>query len=132
MENTHIQVNSWFILECLHAQFPCLESSPTPSHLLMPCMKIVSKQKYLFYSWATLQYKYVGQSSEANLLGNSLKLFMGLSDVNCWTISQHNSSDNFSIKFYSNKFTKEIIVWTTLRFYLLCTHTYYFRVPQCL
>ena len=83
----------------------CLESSPTPSYMLMPCMKIVSKQKYLFYLWATLQYKYIGQSSEVNLLDNSRKQFMGLSDVNCWTISQHNSLDNFPIKFY----------WTTLR-----------------
>ena len=84
---------------------PCLESSPTPLHMFMPCMKIISTQKYLFYLWATLQYKYIGQSSEVNLLDNSLKQFMGLSDVNCWTISQHNSSDNFPIKFH----------WTTLR-----------------
>ena len=41
-----------------------------------------------------------------NLLGNSPKQFMGLSDVNCWTISKHNSSDNFSINFYLNKYTK--------------------------
>ena len=85
-----------------------LESSPTPSHMLMPCMKIVSKQKYLFYFWTTLRFKYVGQSSEVNLLRNSLKQFMGLSDVNCWTISQHNSSNNFSIKF--------LFFWTTLQF----------------
>ena len=47
---------------------PCLESSPTPSHMLMSCMKIVSKQTYLFYLRATFQYKYVGQSSKVNLL----------------------------------------------------------------
>ena len=86
---------------------PWLESSPTPSHMLMSCMKIVSKQKYLFYLWATLRYKYVGQSSEVNLLDNSPKQFIGLSDVNCWTISQHNSSNNFPIK---------LLFWTTLRF----------------
>ena len=111
---------------------PCLESSLTPSHMLMPCKKIVFKQKYLFELWATLRYKYVGQSSEVNLLGNSPKQFIGLSDVNCWTISQHNSSKNFPIKFYFNNFTKEFIVWTTLRFYLSCTHTYYSRVPRCI
>ena len=79
---------------------PCLESSPTSSHMLMPCMKTVSKQKYLFYLRATLRYKYVRQYSKVNLLGNSPKQFMGLSDVNCWKISQHHSSDNFPIKFY--------------------------------
>ena len=51
----------------------CLESSPTLSHMLVPYMKIVSKQKYLFYLWATLRYKYVGQSSKVNLLDNSPK-----------------------------------------------------------
>ena len=56
---------------------------------------------------ATLRYKYVGQTSEVNLLGNSPKKFIGLSDVNCWTISQHNSSDNFLINFYLNKYTKK-------------------------
>ena len=81
---------------------PCLKFSPTPSHILIPCMKIVSKQKYLFYLWATLRYKYVRQSSEVNFLDNSLKQFMGLSDVNCLTIFQHNSSDNFPIKLLDN------------------------------
>ena len=76
----------------------CLESSPTLSHMPMPCMKIIFTQKYLFYLWAILRYKYVGQSSKVNLLDNSPKQFMGLSDVNCWMISQHNSSDNFPIK----------------------------------
>ena len=101
---------------------PCLKSSPTPSHMLMPCMKIVSKQKYLFYLWATLRYKYVGQSYEVNLLANSPKQFMGLSDVNFWTISQHNSSDNFPIKLsdYPPKY------------FMSCTHAYYSRVLQCI
>ena len=78
---------------------------PSPHRLLltcnMPCMKkLFSKQRYLFYLRETFQYKYVGQSSEVNLLGNSPKQFMGLSAMNCWTISQHNSSENFPIKFY--------------------------------
>ena len=81
---------------------PCLESSSTHSHMLMPCMKTVSKQKYLFYLWATLCYKYVEQSSEVNLLDNSPKQFMGPSNVNCWTISQHNFSDNFPMKLLDN------------------------------
>ena len=101
---------------------PCLESSPTPSHMLTSCMKTVSKQKYLFYLWATLRYKYVGQSSKVNLLDNSPKQFMGLSDVNCWTISQHNSSDNFPIKLLDNP----------SKYFMSCTHAYYFRVPQCI
>ena len=89
---------------------PWLESSPTLSLSLtciVPCMKIISKQIYLFYLWTTVQYKYVGQSSEVNLLDNSSKQFMDLSDVNCWTISQHKSSDNFPIK---------LLFLTTLRF----------------
>ena len=101
---------------------PYLESSSTPSHMLMPCMKTVSKKQYLFYLWATLRYKYVGQSSEVNLLDNSPKQFMGLSDVNCWTISQHNSSDNFLIKFLDNP----------PKYFMSCTHTYYSRVPKCI
>ena len=101
---------------------PYLESSPTPSHMLMPYMKIVSKQKYLFYSWATVRYKYDGQSSEVNLLDNSLEQFMGLSDVNCWTISQHNSSDNFPIKLLNNP----------PKSFMSCTHAYYSRVPRCI
>ena len=99
---------------------PCLESSPTPSHMLMPCMKTVSKPKYLFYLWVTLRYKYVGQSSEVNLLGNSPKQFMGLSDVNCWMISQHNSSDYFPIKLLDNP----------PKYFTSCTHAYYCRVSQ--
>ena len=90
----------------------CLESSPTLSHMLVPCMKIVSKQKYLFYLWATLRYKYVGQSFEVNLLDNSPKQFMGLSEVNCWTISQNNSSDNFLIKFSFSNPQIFIHLWT--------------------
>ena len=90
----------------------CLESSPTLSHMLVPCMKIVSKQKYLFYLWATLIYKYVGQSSKVNLMDNSPKQFMGLSDVNCWMISQHNSSDNFPIKFSFDNPQIFIHLWT--------------------
>ena len=91
---------------------PCLESSPTLSHKLMPCMKIVSKKIYLFYLWQSSYIKYVGQSSEVNLLDNSLKQFMGLSDVNCWTISQHNSSDNFPIKFSFDNPQIFIRLWT--------------------
>ena len=101
---------------------PCLESSSAPSYMLMPCMKTVSKQKYLFYLWATLRYKYAGQSSEMNLLDNSPKQFMGPSDVNCWTISQHNSSDNFPIKLLDNP----------PKYFMSCTHTYCSRVPQCI
>ena len=85
----------------------------------MPCMKTVSKQKYLFYLWQILRYKYVGQSSEVNLLDNSPKQFIGLSDVNCWTISQHNSSDNLPIQFYCFGHTPIIIMLTTLRYKLV-------------
>ena len=101
---------------------PCFESSLTPSHILMPCMKTISKQKYLSYLWATLRYKYIGQSSEVNLLDNSPKQFLGPSDVNCWTISQHNSLDNFPIKLLDNP----------PKYFMSCTHIYCSRVPQCI
>ena len=91
---------------------PCLESSPTLSHMLVPCMKIVPKQKYLFYLWETLRYKYVRQYSDVNLLDKSPKQFMGLSDVNCWAISQHNCSDNFPIKSYFDIPQTFIRLWT--------------------
>ena len=75
----HTQSSEFMILTRMSTcSISCLESSPTPSHMFMPCMKIVSKQKYLFYLWASLQYKYVGQSSEVNLLDNSPKQFIGL------------------------------------------------------
>ena len=80
----------------------CLEFSLTPSHMLMPCMKTVSKKKYLFYLRATLRYKYVGQSSEVNLLVNSPKQFMGLSD--------------FPTQFFGQLSNKILLFWTTLRF----------------
>ena len=48
--------------------------------------------------------KYIGQPSEVNLLDNPLKQFMGPSDVNCLTTSQHNSPENLPSKFLSQNF----------------------------
>ena len=38
------------------------------------------------------------------MLDNPPKQFMGPSDVNCWTISQHNSLENLSSKFLLQTF----------------------------
>ena len=38
------------------------------------------------------------------MFDNSPKQFMGPSDMNCWTIFQHNSSENFPSKFLSQTF----------------------------
>ena len=95
---------------------PWLESSLTLSLSHMHCAMYENHfQTNVFFSylWTTLRYKYVGQSSEVNLLDNSPKKFMGLSDVNCWTISQHDSSDNFSIKLLNN----------LPKCFMSCTHT---------
>ena len=89
--------------------------------------------KIFVLMWATLRYKYIGQFSEVNLLGNSLKQFMGPFDVNCCTIFPTQFFGQLSDKIIIfNNFTKEFIVWTTLRFYLSYTHTYYSRLPRCI
>ena len=88
------------LLECPHAQNPCLESSPTPSHMPKPnASKIISFQNkiYLFLKthyrvsvkyWTTLRGESVGQPSKTihgplrrELLNNLLTQFSGKSSV---------------------------------------------------
>ena len=95
------------LLECLHAQSHV--SSPHQlSHTCLRQMKVklqFSKQKLFVLENLLPSFgKYIGQTSEANLLDNFPKQLMGPSDVNCWTISQHNSPENLPSKFISQTF----------------------------
>ena len=94
-------------LECLHAQSHV--SSPNQlSHTCLSQMRVksqFSKQKLFVVESLRPRFgKYIGLPSEANLLDNPPKQFMGPSDVNCWTISQHNSPENLLSKFLSQTF----------------------------
>ena len=105
---------------------PCLESSLTPSHMPKPnASKIISFQNksYLFLKthyrvsvkyWTTLRGESVGYLP---------KQFMGPSDVNCWTISQHDSPENLSSKFLSQTFS-------FLFHFMSCTHTNILDCPS--
>ena len=123
------------LLECLHDMdenvthpFPLLEPSLTPSRMPKPNVRKYHFQnkKFLFSkTYYRVSVKSIGQPSEPNLLDNSLKQFMGSSDVNCWTISQPNSPENLPLKFLSQQFS-------FLFSFMSCTHTYRFKVPRCI
>ena len=107
---------------------PCLESSPTPSHMPKPNVRKIqfSNKRFLFSkTYYRVSVKSIGQPSEKNLLDNSPKQFIGSSDVNCWTISQPNSPKNLPLKFLSQSFFFLISFFS-------CTHTYRSRVPRCI
>ena len=86
----------------------CHESSPTPSHMPKPNASKISSFKNKSFLFSKTYYrvsvKFIGQPSEANLLDNPPKQFTSPSDVNCWTISQHNSPENLPSKFLSQTF----------------------------
>ena len=107
---------------------PCLESSPTPSHMPKPNVRKIqfSKQKvFVLENLLSSFGKCIGLSSEANcwvifpkqswvslrdeLLDNSPRQFFGKSSLKF--LSQH---FHFSFNFMS------------------CTHTYRSRVPRCI
>ena len=95
------------LLECLHAQSH-VSSPHRLAHTCLSQMRVklqFSKQKLFVLKNLLLSFgKYIGQPSEPNLLVNLLKQFMGPFDVNCWTISQHNSLKNLPSKFLSQTF----------------------------
>ena len=95
------------LLECLHAQSHISSPHRLP-HTCLSQMRVkiqFSKQKLFVLENLLPRFgKYIGLPSEANLLVNLLKLFMGPFDVNCWTISQHNSPENLLSKFISQTF----------------------------
>ena len=92
------------LLECLHAQ----SHVSSPHRLPHTCLSQM-REKYCFQNKSFLfsktyyrvSEKIIRQPSEENLLDNPPKQFMGPSDVNCWTISQHNSPKNLPSKFLS-------------------------------
>ena len=95
------------LLECLHAQ----SHVPSPHRLPHTCLsqmrvKIQFSKRNLFVLENLLPRfgKHIRLPFEANLLDNLPKQFMGPSDVNCWTISQHNSPKNLPSKFLSQTF----------------------------
>ena len=123
------------LLECLQDMdenvthpFPLLEPSLTPPRMPKPNMRKIqfSKQKVFVLENLIPSFgKYIGLPSEANLLDNSPRQFMGSSDVNCWTISQPNSPENLPLKFFSQPFF-------FLIYFMSRTRTYQSRVPRCI
>ena len=95
------------LLECLHAQSHVSSPHRLP-HTCLSQMRVksyFSKQKLFVLENLLPRFgKYIRLPSEANLLDNLPKQFMGPSDVNCWTISQHNSLENLPSKFLSQTF----------------------------
>ena len=90
------------LLECLHVQ----SHVSSPHRLPYTCLTQM-RVKYNFQNKSFLfsktyyrvSVKYIRLPSEANLLDNPPKQFMGPSDLNYWTISQHNSPKNLPSKF---------------------------------
>ena len=103
------------ILECLHDMdenvthpLSLLEPSLTLSRMPKPNVRkyCFQNKRFLFSkTYYRVLVKSIRQPSEANLLANSPKQFMGSSDVNCWIISQPNSSENLPLKFLSQPFS---------------------------
>ena len=95
------------ILECLHAQTHVSSPHRLP-HTCLSQMRVksqFSKQKLFVLKNLQPRFdKYIGLPSKVNLLYNLPKQFIGPSDVNCWTISQHNSPENLPSKFISHIF----------------------------
>ena len=122
------------LLEYLHDMdenvthpFPCLEPSLTPSRMPKPRVRktLFSKQKVFVLENVLLSIgKYFRLPFEANCLHNSPKQFMSSSNVNCWTISQPNYSENLPLNFLSQPFFFLIS-------FMSCTHTYQSKVPRC-
>ena len=112
---THSSKPCKSLLKCLHDMdenvthpLPCLNPSLTPSRMSKPRVRktLFSKQKFLFLkTYYRVSVKSIRQPSEANLLDNSPKKFIGPSDVNYWTISQPNSPENLPLKFFSQPFS---------------------------
>ena len=135
MENQHLSKTYMFLLKCLHEMdenvthpFSLLELLLTPSRMPKPSVRktLFSKQKVFVLENIILSFsKIYWTTLRGELLGNSLKQFIGPSDVNCWTILQDNSSENLPLKFLSQPFSFFFS-------FMSCTHTYCSRLPQCI
>ena len=95
------------LLECLHAQSHVSSPHRLP-HTCLSQMRVkysFQNKNFLFSkTYYRVSVKFIGQLSEVNLLDNPRKQFMDPSNVNCWTISQHNSLENLPSKFLSQTF----------------------------
>ena len=89
------------LLECLHAQSHVSIPHRLP-HTCLNQMRVkiqFSKQKLFVLENLLPRFcKHIGLPSKANMLDNLPKQFMDPSDVNCWTISQHNSPKNLPVE----------------------------------
>ena len=107
MEKQTLSRKYMILLECLHAQTHVSSPHRLP-HTCLSQMRVksqFSKQKLFVLENLLPRFgKYILLPSEVNLLDNLPKQFMGPSDVNCWTISQHNSPENLPSKFLSQTF----------------------------
>ena len=107
------------LLECLHVQSHVSNPHRLP-HTCLSQMRVkiqFSSKSFLFSkTYYRVSIKFIGQPSQANLLDNPPKQFIGPSNVNYWTISQHNSPKNLPSKFLSQTFS-------FLFSFISCTHT---------
>ena len=106
------------LLECLHAQSMSRVLTDSLTRLSQMRVKYSFQNKSFLFSktYYRVLVNFIGQPSEVNLLDNPPKQSVGPSDVNCWTISQHNSPENLPSKFLSQTFS-------FLFSFMSCTHT---------
>ena len=107
------------LLECLYAQSHVSSPHRLP-HTCLSQMRVklqFSKQKLFVLENLLPRFgKHIGLPSEANLLNNLPKQFMGPSDVNCWTIPNTNLWKIFRRNFFHKHFS-------FLFSFMSCTHS---------
>ena len=106
---------------------PCLESSPTPSHMPKPDARKIQFSKQKFFALENLLSsfdKYIGLPSEANCWIIFPNSHGSASEMNCWTTLQDNSSENLPLNSFHNRF--HFLLFS----FMSCTHTYRSRVPR--
>ena len=105
---------------------PCLESSPTPSHMSKPNVRKkynFQNKRFLFLkTYYQVSVKYIGQPSEANCWVILLNSHESAFEMNCWTTLQGNSLENLPWNSFHNHFHFS---------FMSCTHTYRSRMPRC-
>ena len=122
----HSSKTYMFLLKCLHDMnenvthpLSCLEPSLIPSRMPKPRVRkyrfqnkrffilenILKTKGFLFSkTYYRVSVKSIGQPFEVNCLV-VLRNNHDLSDVNCWTTLQSNSSENLLLKFLSQPFS---------------------------
>ena len=109
---------------------PCLESSPTPSHMPKPIVRltyIFQNKRFLFSkTYYRVSVKYVGQPSEANcwvILQNS---HGSASEMNCWITLQ-----KILRKIFLEIHFTTIFIFLSFSF-MSCTLNCHYRMPRCI